>query len=69
MSCFNLGAIVWIVYSALNRREFAATVLVPQRWDSALMDLQQTHNEPESLIPMFEHMVDRAFSKTQDEHA
>jgi hypothetical protein len=66
MSCFNLGAIVWIVYSVLNRREFAATVLVPQRWDSALMDLQQTHNEPESLIPMFEHMVDRAFSKTQE---
>jgi hypothetical protein len=69
MSCFNLGAVVWIVYSVLNRREFAATVLVPQRWDSALMDLQQTHDEPESLIPMFEHMVDRAFSKTQDEHA
>jgi len=68
MSCFSLGAILWIVYSTLNRREFAATVLVPQRWDSALMDLQQTHNEPESLIPMFEHMVDRAFSKTQ-EHA
>src|SRR5438067_6624501 len=43
MSCFNLGAILWIVHSVLNRREFAATVLVPQRWDSALMDLQQTH--------------------------
>lgn len=69
MSFYNLGAILWIVYSTLNRREFAATVLVPQRWDSALMDLQQTHDEPESLIPMFEHMVDRAFSKTQDEHA
>ena len=67
MVCCNLGAIVWILYSILNRREFAATVLVPQRWDSALMDLQQTHNEPESLIPMFEHMVDRAFSKTQEQ--
>jgi hypothetical protein len=69
MIFYNLGAVVWIVYSVLNRREFAATVLVPQRWDSALMDLQRSHNEPESLIPMFEHMVDRAFSKTQDEHA
>jgi uncharacterized protein with PQ loop repeat len=69
MICCNLGGIIWILYSTFNRREFAATVLVPQRWDSALMDLQQTHNEPESLIPMFEHMVDRAFSKTQDEHA
>ena len=66
MICYSLGAIVWIVYSSLNRREFAATVLVPQRWDSALMDLQHTHEEPESLIPMFEHMVDRAFSKTQE---
>lgn len=66
MSCYNLGAVCWIIYSFLNRREFVATVLVPQRWDSALMDLQQSQNEPESLIPMFEHMVDRAFSKTQE---
>jgi len=59
---------VWLLYSILNRREVAATVLVPQRWDNALMDLHP-HGEPESLIPMFEHMVDRAFSKTQDGHA
>ena len=43
-------------------------ILVPQRWENALMEIQP-HSEPESLIPMFEHMVDRAFSKTQDGHA
>jgi hypothetical protein len=68
MIFYNVGLIVWLSYSALNRREVAATVLVPQRWDSALMDLH-SNSEPESLIPMFEHMVDRAFSKTQDRHA
>ena len=68
MAFYNIGVVVWLLYSILNRREVAATVLVPQRWDSALMDLH-LHGEPESLIPMFEHMVDRAFSKTQDGHA
>jgi Tfp pilus assembly protein PilZ len=67
MAFYNIGVVVWLFYSILNRREVAATVLVPQRWDNALMDLHP-HGEPESLIPMFEHMVDRAFSKTQ-EHA
>jgi hypothetical protein len=43
-------------------------VLIPQRWDNALMDLQP-QTEADSLIPMFEHMVDRAFSRTQDRHA
>ena len=68
MVFYNIGVVVWLLYSILNRREVAATVLVPQRWDNALMDLHP-HGEPESLIPMFEHMVDRAFSKTQDGHA
>jgi Tfp pilus assembly protein PilZ len=68
MAFYNIGIVVWLFSSILNRREVAATVLVPQRWDNALMDLHP-HGEPESLIPMFEHMVDRAFSKTQDGHA
>jgi hypothetical protein len=62
------GALVWLTYSILNRREVTLPVLVPQRWDEALMDMQP-HSETESLIPMFEHMVDRAFSKAQDTHA
>src|SRR5438067_707111 len=67
LSC-SAGALTWMGYSLLNRREVAIPVLVPQRWDEALMDIQP-HDETESLIPMFEHMVDRAFSKAQDTHA
>jgi Tfp pilus assembly protein PilZ len=68
MTFYNVGILVWLFYSVVNRPEVPVTVLVPQRWDSALMDLH-SHSEPESLIPMFEHMVDRAFSKTQDRPA
>jgi hypothetical protein len=68
MTSYNLGILVWLFYSTWNRAEVAATVLVPQRWESALLDLHP-RNESESLIPMFEHMVDRAFSKTQDGQA
>jgi len=62
------AALIWLAYSLLNRRGVTIPVLVPQRWDEALMDMQP-HDETESLIPMFEHMVDRAFSKAQDTHA
>jgi len=68
MTAYNGGMIVWLLYSALHRREFALPVLVPQRWDHALTDIHP-HGDSESLIPMFEHMVDRAFSKAQDGHA
>jgi hypothetical protein len=67
MGAYNLGMIVWLTYSLLNRRDAAMPVLVPQRWDEALMDIQP-QSEDESLIPMFEHMVDRALSRAQDTH-
>lgn len=68
MSAYNCGMLVWLSYSFLNRRQPTVPVLVPLRWDNALADLHQTSDD-ESLIPMFEHMVDRAFSKTQSSHA
>ncbi len=68
MTAYNGGMIVWLLYSGLNRREFPLPVLVPQRWDHALTDIHP-HDDSESLIPMFEHMVDRAFSKAQDSHS
>jgi len=68
MTADNVCVSLWLFYSVLNRREVAIPVLVPQRWDQALMEIQP-HGEPESLIPMFEHMVDRAFSKTQNHTA
>jgi hypothetical protein len=68
MAAYNGGMILWVLYSALNRREFALPVLVPQRWDHALTDIHPP-GDAESLIPMFEHMVDRAFSRAQDGRA
>jgi len=68
MTAYNAGMLLWMMYSLLNRRGEAVAVLVPLRWDEALTDIQP-HGESESLIPMFEHMVDRAFSKAQDSHA
>jgi hypothetical protein len=65
MAGYNFAVFVWLFYSVLNRRELSVPVLIPQRWDNALMELHP-HSEPDSLIPMFEHMVDRAFSRTQD---
>lgn len=65
MAAYNIGMLIWVVYSIVNRREFGMPVLVPQRWDEALMEIQP-HGDTESLIPMFEHMVDKAFSKAQD---
>jgi hypothetical protein len=67
MAAYNVGMVLWMLYSVLNRRGDAVPVLVPLRWDEALTEIH-THEEDgsESLIPMFEHMVDRAFSKAQD---
>jgi hypothetical protein len=68
MTAYNVGMVLWMMYSVLNRREALVPVLVPQRWDEALSDIHP-HGDAESLIPMFEHMVDRAFSKAQDSRA
>ena len=65
MTTYNLGIFIWMYYAFRNRQDFRVPVLIPQRWDDALTDIQ-TETEPESLIPMFEHMVDRAFSKAND---
>jgi hypothetical protein len=66
MTAYNGGMILWLLYSALNRRESLVPVLVPQRWDEALNEIHPHSGDSESLIPMFEHMVDRAFTKAQD---
>jgi hypothetical protein len=68
MTAYNLGMVLWLCYSILNRKASVVPILVPQRWDEALTDLRP-QSEAESLIPMFEHMVDQAFSKVQDSRA
>jgi len=64
MAGYNIGLLVWGIYSVIYRRSDMVPVLVPQRWDEALMDIQPPQTDAESLIPMFEHMVDQALSKT-----
>ena len=65
MVSYEVGSLLWLFYSLNNRRRDMVPVLVPQRWDEALMDIQAHPAEgDDSLIPMFEHMVDQALSKT-----
>lgn len=69
MAAYDLGMLVCLYYSVVNRRSDMVPVLVPQRWDEALMDIQAAPSDVDSLIPMFEHMVDQALSKTSRPNA
>ena len=67
MGAWNVGVLLWLGYAVWYQKETPFPVLVPQRWDEALNDLRPT-SSGESLIPMFEHMVDRALSRAQNMH-
>ena len=67
MGAWNLAVLLWLGYALWSRKETTVPVLVPQRWDEALNDLRPS-SSGESLIPMFEHMVDRALSRAQNIH-
>jgi len=64
---YNVAIMVWMGYMAAKKteREDMTVLLTTQRWDQSLGDLQHP-GAPDSLIPMFEGMVDRAFSRTKD---
>ncbi|HTZ96566.1 MAG TPA: hypothetical protein VMB18_09230 [Terriglobales bacterium] len=60
--------LAWVGYSFLKvpaRQELTA-LLAPQRWEESLSDLRRPA-PADSLIPMFEGMVDRAFSHSSFE--
>src|ERR1700722_2400240 len=68
MAAYNSSLLVWLGYCAVKSpvREATQTLLRPQRWEQSLSDAH--HPMPaDSLIPMFEGMVDRALSRTQPE--
>jgi hypothetical protein len=69
MGAYNLGMLIWLYYCLVNRRADSIPVLVTQRWDDALHDIQPQQAGAESLIPMFEHMVDQALTKAHDSRA
>jgi hypothetical protein len=66
MTAYNCSLALWFSYVAVKRpaRDNSRSLLQPQRWEASLSDI---HNPlpADSLIPMFEGMVDRALSSTQ----
>jgi hypothetical protein len=67
MAAYGLAIFVWIGYSLSRKavRETAVNRLQTQRWEQGLADIQ--HPVPsDSLIPMFEGMVERAFSRSSN---
>jgi len=65
MIAYNATLLLWLSYVAIKRpaRDGTVSLLQPQRWEQSLTDIH--HPLPaDSLIPMFESMVDRALSRT-----
>src|SRR5579864_8933381 len=66
MAAYDCSLGLWLGYVAVKRpaRDSSRSLLQPQRWEQSLSDIH--HPLPaDSLIPMFEGMVDRALSRTQ----
>jgi hypothetical protein len=65
-AAYDSALLVWFGYVLAESpvRQLSATLLQSQRWEEGLTDIQ--HPLPaDSLIPMFEGMVDRALARTQ----
>jgi len=62
-TAYTFAILIWIGYASVKAtaRDASANLLMPLRWDQGLGDLRNPVAE-DSLIPMFERMVDRAFS-------
>jgi hypothetical protein len=68
MAAYDGSLLVWLGYVAVKSpaRDASMSLLQPQRWEQSLTDIH--HPLPaDSLIPMFEGMVDRALSRTHQE--
>jgi hypothetical protein len=64
MTAYDITVLVWLGYFALpvTEQKRSEVLLQPQRWDLSLSELRHPVS-PESLLPMFDAMVDRAFTK------
>jgi len=67
-TAYTLAILTWIGYALLKTtaQEGSTKLLMSQRWDYSLSELRHPV-AGDSLIPMFESMVDRAFSRTPRE--
>jgi hypothetical protein len=70
MASYNLAILTWGAYmwSKQATRDASATLLASQRWEESLSDLQHPVSA-DSLIPLFEGMVDRALTRANEESA
>ena len=68
MVAYDLAIVNWFGYMWVKAtpRKTAETLLTSQRWEESLTDLQYPVAE-DSLIPMFEGMVDQALSRKEDD--
>jgi hypothetical protein len=66
MAAYNGSLLVWLGYVVAKSpaRDTSTILFQPQRWEESLSGIQHPHSA-DSLIPMFEGMVDRALSRTQ----
>jgi hypothetical protein len=64
---FNLAIMIWVVYVFLPHpaRDTGMNHFQTERWEESLADLQHPPAS-DSLIPMFEGMVERALSRTSN---
>lgn len=67
MVAYNLSFVIWFGYSLSRNeaRQSAANPLQTHRWEQGLADIQHPVSS-DSLIPMFESMVERAISRSSD---
>jgi hypothetical protein len=67
-TAYTLAILTWIAYgmAKTTSRATSANVMMSQRWDQSLGDLRNPATG-DALIPMFEGMVDRAFSRAPRE--
>jgi hypothetical protein len=67
---YNISILVWLGYSLVKNgaRAPAAELFTSHRWERSLSDIQSPA-QGDSLIPMFESMVDSAFSRTKIDYS
>ncbi len=65
--CYDISILIWLGYSfsRVEARNSNLNYLQTQRWEKGLADLQPA-DQDDSLIPMFEGMVERAFSRSSN---
>lgn len=66
-TAYDLCVLVWLNYVLLKKTARVPTtnLLTTQRWEQSLTEIQYPLS-PDSLIPMFEGMVDRALSHSRE---